>query len=293
MTLNILLPFYGDARLLRLAVESVRAQHDPAWELLVVDDAYPDPSACSWISDVGDPRIRVLRNETNQGANANYRRCLSHVTHDWFTVMGADDVMAPDYLDVVKEAIAAAPDAGIVQPGVTVIDEHGRDVVPLADRIKAYYRPRHRGRTELRGEELATSLLRANWTYFPSLCWRRSALPEHGFRRGLDVVQDLAMILDVVGAGWSMVLDDRPCFRYRRHTGSDSAVRALDGTRFAEERAFFASTAREMDERGWHRAGRAARRHLTSRLNAASLMPVALRTGRSSDLRALSRHLVG
>lgn len=293
MTLNILLPFYGDADLLRLAVQSVRAQRNPHWELLVVDDHYPDPDACRWIAETGDSRIRYLRNDTNLGANANYQRCLSHVTHDWFTVMGADDVMAPEYVDVVTSAVAATPDAGIVQPGVTVIDESGRDASPLADRIKAFYRPRHHGRAVLRGEELAASLLRANWTYFPSLCWRREALPAYGFRNGLHVVQDLAMIMDVVCRGWSMVLDDRTCFRYRRHTGSDSAVKAIDGTRFDEERAYFLAMAREMADRHWYRAARAARRHVTSRLNAASLMPVALRRGSSSDLRALSRHLVG
>lgn len=293
MTLNILLPFYGDAGLLRLAVESVRAQTNPDWELLVVDDRYPDPEATRWIAETGDTRIRCIRNETNLGANANYQRCLGNVTHDWFTVMGADDVMAPDYVDVVTAAIRSTPGAGIVQPGVSVIDGRGRDVNPLADRIKTFYRPRHTGRVELGGEELATSLLRANWTYFPSLCWRREAVPMGGFREGLHVVQDLAMILDVVMAGWTMVLDHDVCFRYRRHLDSDSAVKAVDGSRFAEERAFFVTMAREMDDRGWHRASRAARRHLTSRLNAASLMPVALRRGRPADLRALSSHLVG
>lgn len=292
MTLNILPPFYGDPHMLRLAVDSVRAQHNPNWELLVVDDHYPNPDACRWIAETGDPRVTYLRNETNLGANANYQRCLSHATHDWLTVMGADDIMAPDYVDVVTSAVAAVPEAGIVQPGVTVIAESGCDANPLADRIKAFYRSRHHGHTVLGGEELAASLLRANWTYFPSLCWRREALPAYGFRSDLHVVQDLAMIIDVVSRGWSMVLDDRPCFQYRRHTGSDSALKAIDGTRFDEERAFFLTMAHEMENRHWSRAARAARRHLTSRLNAASLMPVALRRGSSSDMRALSRHLV-
>jgi glycosyltransferase involved in cell wall biosynthesis len=293
MTLDILLPFYGDARLLRLAVDSVRAQKNPRWTLLVLDDHYPDLEACRWITEIGDSRIRCVRNEVNLGANASYQRCLSHVGNEWFTVMGADDVMSPDYVDVVTSAIEAAPDAGVVQPGVTVIDGSGRDVQPLADRVKTFYRPRHHGRTVLGGEELATSLLRANWTYFPSLCWRREAVPDYGFRDDLHVVQDLAMIMDVLGRGWSMVLDDRACFQYRRHTGSDSAIKAMNGTRFDEERAFFITMAREMDDRGWPRAARAARRHLTSRLNAASLVPVALRHRRRSDLRALGRHLVG
>ena len=292
MTLDILLPYHGDPQLMRIAVRSVLAQENPDWTLTVVDDAYPDPTVPAWFSGIGDARVRYLRNETNLGANANYRRCLSLVTHDWFTIMGADDEMAPDYVDVVVSAAAAAPGAGIVQPGVTVIDGTGAPAMPLADRMKAWYAPRGSGRLVLDGELLATSLLRANWTYFPSLAWRAEALPVHGFRAGLDVVQDLALIMDVVTRGWAMAVDDRVCFRYRRHLDSDSAVRAVDGRRFDEERRYFLAIAREMDARGWGRAARTARRHLSSRLNAATLLPTAVRGRRGADLRSLGRHVL-
>ncbi|MBW0105268.1 glycosyltransferase [Pseudonocardia sp. KRD291] len=292
MTLDILLPYYGDPNLMRAAVRSVRAQENPDWILTVVDDAYPDPTVKKWFEEIRDPRLRYSRNESNLGANGNYRRCLSLVTQDWFTIMGADDIMAPDYVDVIISAAAAAPHAGIVQPGVNIIDEHGNPATPLADRMKAWYAPRGSGRLVLDGELLATSLMRANWTYFPSLAWRTAALPEHGFRAGFDVVQDLALIMDVITRDWAMVLDDRSCFDYRRHLGSDSAVKAMNGTRFDEERRYFLMIAGEMDARGWSRAARTARRHISSRLNAATLLPTAIRAGRAADLRNLSRHVL-
>lgn len=145
----------------------------------------------------------------------------------------------------------------------------------------------------LSGETLAVSLLRANWTYFPSLAWRSDGIKAIGFREGLHVTQDLALLLDTVRGGGQLVLDPVLSFLYRRHLGSDSSIKALDGRRFAEERALFAAEAEAFTELGWNRAARAARGHLTSRLNALSLLPGSFGKAGPSAARTLARHVVG
>jgi len=45
------------------------------------------------------PRITYERNEKNLGANANYRKCLTFVENPLVQVMGADDIMLPNYVD--------------------------------------------------------------------------------------------------------------------------------------------------------------------------------------------------
>ena len=142
----------------------------------------------------------------------------------------------------------------------------------------------------LSGEELAVSLLRGNWLYFPSLCWRAGPLQRTGFREGLSVVQDLALVIDLVLDGESLLVLPTPAFRYRRHAGSVSSAHAADGRRFAEERAFFAATAERMAARGWNRAARAARHHLASRLNALVTLPFAVRDHGVGGARTLARH---
>lgn len=189
---------------------------------------------------------------------------------------------------------AEFPEVTIVQPGVQVIDEHGAPARGLVDSAKrVLYAPRVSGRTELAGEQLATSLLRGNWLYFPSLAWRSAAVREVGFREGLDVVQDLALVLDLVERGAQLVVDAEVCFSYRRHRASDSSWRALDGSRFVEERSFFLDEAVRMESRGWHRAARVARRHTSSRLNALTLLPAAVRKRHRSGMRVLARHAFG
>ncbi len=221
-SIDILLPFYGDVDLMQTAVASLQGQHDGDWTMYVVDDNYPDPTVAEYFGRIDDPRIRYHRNQANLGANGNYRRGLELATADYVAVMGADDVMLPGYVARIRSLIADWPRAGVFQPGVEIIDESGAAANPLADRVKARLAPSAYSAVELVGEDLARSVLRGNWTYFPSLCWDRRLIQETGFRRGLDVVQDLALILDVAHRGRSLVIDPTVVFQYRRHLSSDS-----------------------------------------------------------------------
>lgn len=294
--IDVVLPYYGDVDYLKAAASSVMTQSHTDWRLLVLDDGYPSDEPARWFAEVSarDDRVVYERNEINLGANGNYRKGLARAAAPVTVVMGADDVMLPDYLRHVSEAFTDFPDAAVFECGVQVIDEHDRAVNPLGDAIKARVTPGGTQRTELGGERLAAGLMQGNWTYFPSLAWRTETVQGIGFREGLDVVQDLALLVDVVSAGGSMVHDPRLAFLYRRHSQSDSSVRALDGRRFAEEKRFFTEQAEQFARLGWPKAARAARMHVTSRLNALSLVPTAARSKESREGAApLLRHVLG
>jgi GT2 family glycosyltransferase len=298
VTVDVLLPYYGDVAMMKQAVESILAQSSPDWALTVVDDGYPDESIPGYFGALAaqDSRITYVRNEQNLGANGNYRKALTFVRHDLAVVMGADDVMLSNYVETVMAAHKQFPSAQIIQPGVQVIDEHNQPGMGLIDRMKQVYAPRvagSSGRRLLSGEPLAVSLIRGNWLYFPSVCWRSDALVAMNFREGLNVVQDLALALDLIKAGGCLVVDSTVCFQYRRHRGSDSSWRALEGTRFIEEREFFTGMADELAAIGWRRAARTARLHLSSRLNAATLLPKAWRTKQHQGVRNLRDHVMG
>lgn len=288
-----MVPFYGDPALLKETVASVQAQTDGDWRLTVVDDGYPDDSIPGWFAALGDERIRYQRNETNLGANKNYEKCLSLATADDVTVLGADDLLLPNYVAVVRAARRRFPNAAVIQPGVAVIDEHGQAARSLVDRVKRVYAPHPEGPVELSGEDLATSLLKGNWLYFPALSFSVAKIREVGFREGLNVVQDLALVMDLLKRGESLVVDPTVCFAYRRHGGSDSSWRALEGTRFLEERDYFRTVADELDAVDWTRAARAARLHVSSRLHALTYLPAAVRQRHRVGVRNLTKHVFG
>ncbi|MBO9578746.1 MAG: glycosyltransferase [Microbacteriaceae bacterium] len=287
-----MLPFYGDIGLLDEAVRSVLAQESPDWRLTVIDDAYPDPSAGDLVRGHGDPRVTYLRNERNVGITANFNRAIELARADRLVILGGDDRLLPGYVGHVHELAARHPDAALVQPGVRVIDDEGAEHLPLGDRMKRRYLPGGPRPVELSGEPLAASLLRGNWLYFPSIAWRRD-LMAGGFREDLSVAQDLDLILRIVTAGGSAVVDDRVAFEYRRHRASLSAVRGTDGSKFAEERAVFSAAAATAERLGWRRAARAARAHTSSRLHALTELPGALARGRGRAAGRLLRHALG
>ena len=290
MTLDIMMPFYGRFDHFREAVESVLAQRDPDWRLVIVDDVYPDPAPGEWAAAIDDPRVHYRRNASNLGVGGNFRECVRLIENERAVLMGCDDRMHPGYVGRMRELAAAHPDASIIQPGVDVIDSEGAAHRPLADRVKGLLRFRGSGPREYRGEPLAASLLRGNWAYFPSIAWRADDLRRFGFRPGYEVVQDLDLMLEIIMAGGSLLLDDEVVFSYRRHAGSVSALTGPDGAKFAEERRLFDETEKRMRALGWPKAARAARRHLTSRLNALSELPAALRAHDPAARRALLRH---
>lgn len=296
MTIDVMLPYYGDVAMMKAAVGSVLEQEHEDFVLTIVDDGYPDESLPQYFRNLveTDDRVRYVRNNENLGANGNYRKCLSLISHEYVVIMGADDLMLPNYLTLVSEGFASEA-VDIIQPGVEVIDENGSVYSPVGDRVKSALRRRLVGETSravVAGESLAASLSVGDWLYFPSLAWRSEAIKRHSFQEQYDVVQDLALVTDIIMAGGEMLVLSGVCFQYRRHRESDSSVRALDGRRFAEERAFFDQCVSNFEELGWPRAARSAKLHASSRLHAVTLLPQVVRRRMWGGLKKLTMHAV-
>jgi glycosyltransferase involved in cell wall biosynthesis len=294
MPVDIFVPYWGDPALLKETVASVLAQSNPDWLLTVVDDCYPDPTVAGYFAGLTDERVTYLRNETNQGITENYRKCVALATQDVMVILGCDDVLLPNYVDVVLKAHRDFPDASVIQPGVQVIDETGKVVSSLVDSVKKkFVGPKTKSATVLAGEALAVSLLGGNWLYWPSLAFRSDAIRQVSFRDGLPIVQDLALVLDMVLQGGSLVHEPTLAFSYRRHSASASAATLTDGTRFAGDREYAVIAETLCREKGWNKAAIAARVRWTSRLHAVTLLPTALLSRRVEAVKATLRHAFG
>ena len=290
--IDIMMPFYGDPEQFARAVDSVLGQRDRGWRLVIIDDRYPGERHLAYLGGISDPRVHYVVNDRNLGVSGNFQRAIDLAESPWMIVMGCDDLLLPDYIARMRELLTRHGGVDYVQPGVGVIDDDDRRILPLGDRVKALYRPRRTHEVELAGAALARSLLRGNWTYFPSICWRTETIRRHGFRTDYEIVLDLALQLDIAVSGGTLLIDDDETFLYRRHRASASSTSAVDGTRFDEERAFFRDAAARTSALGWASAARAARAHLSSRLNAATQLPAALRGSGPRGARPLLRHIL-
>ncbi|KJY18423.1 MULTISPECIES: glycosyltransferase family 2 protein [Streptomyces] len=291
VTFDFMLPYYGDVQLMQDAVRSVLAQTDRDFRLVVIDDG-KEPDVPGWFAGLGDDRVHYTRNEQNLGITKNFQKCVRLSEADYVVIMGCDDVLHPHYLETVRAIVDAQPGIGMVQPGVEVIDGTGQVTQGLADNTKKrLYAPQVKGRRLMGGEELAASVLRGNWLYFPSIAWRGEVLRKVNFRDDYSVIQDLALVVDLLEGGEQMVIDNTTTvFQYRRHAVSESSVQAFSGTRFAEAERYFSAVADRMDARGWPKAARAARFHSASRLHALTMLPGALRSGNKAGARTLAKH---
>ncbi|MCR2810245.1 MULTISPECIES: glycosyltransferase [unclassified Microbacterium] len=294
MTLEIFVPFWGDPALLYETVDSVRAQRNPDWRLTVIDDCYPDERVPAYFAELDDARVSYTRNDVNLGITENYREAIRRATTEYIAILGCDDLLHPNYVDVVTRTMTKVPHADVIQPGVRVIDEHGTIVNPLADRVKqGVLAPRGGdGTAVLTGERMATSLIRGDWLYWPSLTFRTETLQRIDFREGLPIIQDLALLMDIAFDGGTLAYNPTLAFSYRRHGGSASQKTLLDGRRFRDERRYYAEARRVAEAHGWSRTACTARARVMSRLHAITELPKVLRGGNRTGIESTLAHIV-
>lgn len=290
---EIFVPFWGDPQLLFQTIESVRAQKRQDWSMTVIDDCYPDESVPEYFANLGDDRIHYVRNEKNLGITENYREAIRRASGEYITILGCDDLMHPNYLDVIARTIAAVPSADVIQPGVIVIDENDRQVTPLVDRVKqGLLAPRgSHGIAVLQGASMATSLIRGDWLYWPSLTFRTETMKRIDFRDGLPIIQDLALLMDVAFQDGTLAFNPEIAFSYRRHGGSASQKTLLDGRRFRDERTYYRQAQELARGQGWGRTARTARVRLLSRLHALAELPGVIRHGTRAGINSTLAHI--
>lgn len=294
MPLDIFIPYWGDPGYMKETVNSVLLQTSDDWLLTVVDDAYPNQEIHDFIAGLHDPRIKYIRKEVNGGITENYRSCVSLATEEVMVILGCDDVLLPNYVETILAAHQRFPGAAIIQPGVQVIDENSDIVKTFVDVVKQkVVRPRGNGPQLVSGEFIATNLMHGDWLYWPALAFRTDRMQAVDFRDGFPIIQDLALIMDMIYAGDQLLIEPTVCFSYRRHSESASSSKLIDGSRFVGERDYFAVAAAQAHELGWNKAERAAKLRLTSRAHALALVPKAVLARDLNATKTLARHAFG
>ena len=115
---DIVIPVYRGLAQTRRCIESVLAGRlaTPA-EVIVIDDAGPDPELRAWLDwRVAAGGITLLRNEQNLGFVATVNRGMAlHADRD-VVLLNSDTEVAGDWLDRLRAAARSAPDIGTATP---------------------------------------------------------------------------------------------------------------------------------------------------------------------------------
>lgn len=124
---SIIMPVYNTGAGVVAAIESVLAQTDPDFELLVVNDASPDDAAeriTRFLEANPDPRVRVFNNPVNRGVSAVRNQGLDEARGQWVTFLDSDDRYRPNFLATLH-AWATAHAADLVVAGHTLVEADG------------------------------------------------------------------------------------------------------------------------------------------------------------------------
>lgn len=138
-----IIPTYNRPALLAEAVGSVVRQSCPDWELIIVDDASPEPATVPF-----DERIRLLRNETNLGKSASINRALALARGRVIAFLDDDDAWARDRLANAKVLHEDGADVVVCGTGSITELHNPRPASRIGSRVEARLK-HHMGATSV------------------------------------------------------------------------------------------------------------------------------------------------
>lgn len=176
--ISVILPVFNpDPRWLAAALESVRTQWYPDWELCVADDASTDPRVARLLDACRDARVRLSRLPRNLGISGASNAALAMARGEYVALLDHDDRLTRDALLLMAQAIVDhAPDVLYSDESVTTAG--GR---PLTAHLKPDFSP--------------DLLLAHNYITHLLVARRALVMEVGGFRDACNGAQDYDLIL--------------------------------------------------------------------------------------------------
>lgn len=127
--ISVVMPVYNPRlEWLAEAIESVRGQLYPNWELCIADDQSPDPAIRALLERYAavDSRIKVVFRETNGHISAASNSALGLATGKWVALLDHDDLLPEHALYCVADTIERNPSIRLIYSDEDKIDERGK-----------------------------------------------------------------------------------------------------------------------------------------------------------------------
>lgn len=207
----VIMPVFNpDMVWLREAVESVRRQIYPHWELCIADDASPSPEVKQFLSELAkqDSRIKLVYRSSNGHISACTNSAAELVTAPYISFLDQDDILREHALLLVAESIARYPGARLIYSDEDKIDEKGR-------RCEPHFKP------DWNPELLLAQNYISHLTVIDTSLFREN----EGLRAGLEGAQDHDLMLRCTKSLRPREIVHIPhvLYHWRRHAGSTSS----------------------------------------------------------------------
>ena len=263
LSVGVVVAAYGDVPYLAETLDSLVKTQSNSVPIYVLDDASPTNEVAA-VAQPFAPRVTYIRSEVNRGVSGSFNAAADLINTDYLMLVGPDDRVTTCLESFINSMPNSAQVAVVIQPGVSVIDSNGKAVKPLNDRVKNFIAPKNDSLHD--GQRLATTFLKGDWVYNPSLLWKVKYLQGLRYDESLKTAMDLDILLRMTFGGESLYRAKEKVFEYRRHSEAVSSKNA--GTqRLGEELSIHRRAFEECLKLNWKNASRWAKRAPTSRLH--------------------------
>jgi glycosyltransferase involved in cell wall biosynthesis len=126
---SICTPTYNRPDFLERAIRSCLSQTFQDFEIIVTDNSTNDLSE-KMILRLNDPRIRYVKNEKNLGPCGNTNRATALATGKYIKFLMDDDLLKPQCLGKMVEALEKNPSAGVAMAPMEIIDGDDKRIFP-------------------------------------------------------------------------------------------------------------------------------------------------------------------
>jgi glycosyltransferase involved in cell wall biosynthesis len=121
---TVVIPAYNAMRYLPETMETALAQTFIDFEVLVVNDGSTDHTA-EWVSQVTDPRVRIVSQE-NKGLAGARNTGIAHAKGEYIAYLDADDLWEPTKLEKQVRCLDENPEVGLVYTWTALADQDGK-----------------------------------------------------------------------------------------------------------------------------------------------------------------------
>jgi len=121
---TVVIPVFNREKYLGIAVDSILSQTFPDFELLVIDDGSKDESIAV-VRSYGDPRIRLVCNETNLGVSPTRNKGIQLARGEYLAFLDSDDWACPERLAKQTAFLDSHPDYAAVGSWIEWMSEEG------------------------------------------------------------------------------------------------------------------------------------------------------------------------
>jgi len=121
---SVLIANYNNGKFLVDAIDSVKRQTYPNWEIVLVDDCSTDKSHELYERLETDSRIHVYYNECNRGCGYSKHRCVELANGEICGFLDPDDALLGDALEIMVNAHVEMQSASLINSTYFITDQN-------------------------------------------------------------------------------------------------------------------------------------------------------------------------